>query len=112
MVLSGALLGADAALGGVDQDADTFGAGSISRVSIGGDVSGGVIAAGLDPVDDLINNGDDAIIGDSLVSAIAKLSIRGMAESDSYFAAAAIRGKVKIGGATIDPATDTRFMVL
>jgi hypothetical protein len=35
-----------------------------------------------------------------------------MAESDSYFAAAAIRGKVKIGGATIDPATDTRFMVL
>jgi hypothetical protein len=45
------------------------------------------------------------------VSAIASLTVRGAADGDSYFAAAEIKGKVKIGGATVSPATDARFFV-
>ena len=48
-ILAGADLGDDWRLGGADGNADTFVAGDIERLSIGGDVTDSVIGAGLVP---------------------------------------------------------------
>ena len=105
--LAGADLGADFAFGGGD---DTFAQGKIGAVKIKGDVTGSVIAAGLDPVNAIPHDAGDTIIG-GLVSKIAKLIVKGAADDASYFAAGAFTAPVKIGGVEITPAGDPRFLV-
>jgi hypothetical protein len=110
LILAGARLGADHALGGTGANADTFSAGSINSVKIGGAVNGGTIGAGLDPVDGVLRNGNDAILG-GVASRIAKLIVKGSASGDSYFAAGAFVKTPKIGGVAVNPASDPRFLV-
>jgi len=108
LILAGTNLGADHVLGGV---ADTFAAGSIGKVKVGGNVSGGtVIAAGLATTNATLKDGDDTILGD-VGSEIRGFSIAGTADADSYFAAGLFKGNSKIGGVVIDTAADTRFKV-
>jgi hypothetical protein len=108
-ILAGADLGADFALGGSGAAADTFRAGRIGAVTIKGSVTASVVAAGLNPLDGVLHNGD-AIIG-GLTSKIAALTIKGSASADSYFAAGKFVPPVKIGPLTITPANDRRFFV-
>jgi hypothetical protein len=61
-ILAGADLGADFAFGGTGAAADAFGAGRIGEVTIKGKVTASVLAAGLNPLDAILHNGD-AIIG-------------------------------------------------
>lgn len=108
VVLGGANLGSDMTLGGVDAALDTFASGRIGKVTIGGSVYGSIIAAGLSPVDDVLANGNDIIIGGG-ASAISSLAIAGTADAATYFAAGVFKGTVKIGGMVISPASDGRF---
>ena len=110
LYISGASLGNEVALGGVGGAADSFGPGAIGSISIGGNVSGTVIAAGLDPVDGEINNGDDVLVG-GFASFIKKFAIKGQADFNSYFGAGVFPKTVKIGKSKIDPLTDRRFML-
>jgi hypothetical protein len=108
VVLAGADLGADHALGGGD---DSFLAGSIGPVKISGNVSGmSVIGAGLSSADATFKDGDDTVLG-GVASVIKSFTIAGTADPDSYFAAGLFKATPKIAGAKIDPTNDGRFKV-
>jgi RHS repeat-associated protein len=112
LILAGADLGADHALGGSGADADTFAPGTIGAVSIGGNVVAGVIAAGLTTTNAVLKDGDDAILG-GITSSIASLVVKGAADSASYFATGIFKAKPKIGGVTIDlTIADPRFLIV
>jgi hypothetical protein len=105
-IFAGANFGPDGLLGGGD---DTFAAGSISSLHIGGNAtSTAFVAAGLDPVDDILLNGDDTLLPGGLIKSIV---INGTADSASKFLAASLPTKVKIGGTTVIPSADPRFML-
>ncbi len=108
-VLAGTNLGNDNQLGGTGADADTFSSGRIGTINILGQAINSIIAAGLEPVDGIIKNGNDVIVGGN-GSAILGLNIRGIADLDCYFAAGAF-GITKINGAILDPSNDSRFLV-
>ncbi len=115
VLLAGANLGADGILGGVGLNTDSFGAGFIASLRIGGNVSSGGIApslitAGLDPIDAIYKNGNDTILGGK-TSSIKSFSIAGTATADSYFAAGLFPKTVSINGVSIDPLVDSRFLV-
>src|SRR5581483_3835695 len=111
--LAGADLGADYALGGTSADADTFGAGTIGKIKIGGNVTtNSVIAAGVSTTQSSFDNANkaiDTIIG-GIASSIAKFTIAGTAASDSYFAAGKFVSPPTIGKVKIDPLNDPRFI--
>jgi hypothetical protein len=107
IILAGADLGDDGALGGGD---DTFGPGRVGKVSIGGGVTGSVLGAGFSSADAVFKNADDLVLGGS-ASKIAALTIKGQADAASYFAAGQFTKKPKIAGAVVDPVTDPRFLV-
>ncbi len=111
LVLAGANLGADYALGGVATEADTFGSGSIKTFSVGGDVENTTVGAGLDPVGLVFRNGNDEIV-DGAKSKISSFTIQGVAGEENYFRAGAWPKSVKIGGAAVNPLVDPRFLDL
>jgi len=112
VVLAGANLGADYQLDGTEANADTFGAGSIKTFSVGGDVENTMVGAGLDPVGLVFRNGNDEIV-DGAKSKISSFTIKGTAEeSNNYFRAGSWPKTVKIGGASVNPLVDTRFLDL
>ena len=74
-ILVGADLGSDGRVGGDGDDADTFGSGDIGTVRLGGWIQRSVIAAGLDPVNGAVMDGDDRFVdADSRIRAV---TIRG-----------------------------------
>jgi len=105
LILVGASLGTDGLLGGGD---DQFASGSIGKVNIGGAVAGSTIAAGLNPGDGILKNGNDTIV--DAASKIASLIIKGAADPASYFASGDF-GPVKIDGDTVNAGSDPRFLV-
>ncbi len=118
LLLAGANLGSDHAPGGSDSAADTFGPGTISRVSIGGVVEDSVIGAGLASMDGTLGNADDLLFMTAGLNAsrIKALSVGGMAipgaEELFVFAAAALPKNVKIGGTKVTPLSDARFFTV
>jgi len=110
VVLAGADLGSDHALGGTGGAADAFRAGSIGKVSIGKAVTESVIGAGFSSEDSIFKNDDDAII-EAAKSTIASLTIKGSVSDDSYFAAGKFQTKPKIGGAAVSPSNNPLFLV-
>lgn len=97
IILAGADLGADFALGGGD---DTFAAGSIGTVKVGGTVTGAsVIGAGLSSTNATLKDGDDTILGGT-ASLIKSFTIVGTADPDSYFAAGLFKA-IKVAGAKV-----------
>ncbi|MEO8351968.1 MAG: Calx-beta domain-containing protein, partial [Chthoniobacteraceae bacterium] len=107
IVLAGADLGTDHAFGGGD---DTFAAGTIGAVKIGGQVSGAgsIIGAGFSTTNTILKDDDDSIIG-GVASVIAKLNITGAAAPESYFAAGLFKSVPKIAGQAVSPTADLRF---
>jgi hypothetical protein len=105
-ILAGADLGDDRVLGGGN---DTFGPGSIGPVLVKGNMTGSVLAAGLDPMNGIFHDAGDTILGGT-ISKIASLSIKGQA-TGNYFAAGRFVPPVKIHGAVVNPATDPQFFV-
>ena len=110
LVLAGADLGSDHALGGADDAADVFAAGQIGKVRINGSVIAGIIGAGLASTDAVFKNADDSILGGT-ASAVASLIVKGQADAASYFAAGLFAKAPTIAGTVVDPATDPRFLV-
>ncbi|MEO8350299.1 MAG: carboxypeptidase regulatory-like domain-containing protein [Chthoniobacteraceae bacterium] len=108
-VLAGADLGDDFALGGIGANGDTFAPGTIKSLKINGTVTASVFAAGLDPVNGILHDADDTILGGA-DSAFGKINIKGAADPASYFAAGRFK-KAQIAGDKIDPSTDLRFLV-
>ena len=103
-ILAGANLGPDNALGGGD---DTFAAGSIDTITIRGAIQGSFIGAGVDPVNGILGDADDQIIGGA-ASQIRRLRARSL-DATSRIEAGAF-GQVFAPGA-VDPAADPRFKV-
>jgi hypothetical protein len=105
-ILAGANFGADGLLGGGD---DTFAAGSITSLRIGGSATAAaLVAAGLDPVDDVLMDGNDVLIPGGFIKSI---TVNGSADPASRFLAATLPVKVKIGKTTVIPSADPRFML-
>ena len=107
---AGANFGADGVLGGSGANADTFATGSILGLTVGGTASDVVIAAGLDPEDGILFNGNDTLTG--ATSTIKALSIKG-AVTNSYFLGNVLPKSVTLGGlkAVPAPASDPRFQI-
>ncbi len=108
-VFSGALLGSDGRFGGAGAATDTaFGAGEIKKFRVGGSITASLIAAGLDPVDNVLLNENGIIVGGS-ASRIGSINVRGTVDQGTVFAAGAYPKKARIGGQSILPASDLRF---
>ncbi len=107
---AGANFGADGMLGGSGADADTFGPGSIAGLTVGGTASDVIVAAGLDPGDGILFNGDDTLTG--ATSAIKALSIKG-AVTNSFFVGNILPKSVTLAGQKVAPApaSDPRFQI-
>ena len=110
VLLAGANLGSDHALGGIGTAADTFAAARITRVSIAGAVTSGIIGAGFRSDDGVFKDGDDTIVGGTK-SGITSFFV-GSADAQSYFAGGTFPATVKIGTASVKPKLDARFLVI
>ena len=106
-VLSGALPGPDNVFAGAGDTDDVFNAGSINSLVVRGAITTSVIGAGVNPVDGVFGNGNDAIIG-GVASRISTLRAA-TADSGSMFEAGAF-GNVSLPQ-KLDPATDPRFLI-
>lgn len=108
VVLAGANLGADHRLGGIGENTDGFGRGSIGEFTVGGKAQNAIVGAGLDPVGMVFRNGNDAIVG-GVNSRIGIFSITGAAGPENYFRAGWWPTSVKVGGVAVNPRKDARF---
>jgi hypothetical protein len=108
-ILSGADLGTDLALGGAGDEADLFFSGVISKLYVKGAVTASTFGAGLDPANGILNDGDDFVTGKKR-STFSSLTIKGIADSDTTFAGGKF-GRPRIGGTSIDPNGDPRFIL-
>jgi hypothetical protein len=106
-ILAGANFGADGLPGGGD---DTFAAGSITSLRIGGNAtSTAIVAAGLDPVDDnIVIDPSDTLFTTGFIKSI---TINGTADPAARFVAATLPAKVRIGKTIVIPSTDPRFQL-
>jgi hypothetical protein len=109
-VLSGASFGVGGKAGGTGSAADTFSQGKIGKIAVAGTTVGATFAAGVDPVDAKLLNGDDHLVGGSS-SAIGSVAIKGGADASTRFVAGSFAKKVKLPQTT-DPLNDPRFMLL
>ncbi|MCC6533328.1 MAG: phosphatase PAP2 family protein [Burkholderiales bacterium] len=60
-IMIGANLGADGVLGGIGEDADVFTSGNLPRLRIAGSMIDSRIWVGIDPVDGILDNGNDRL---------------------------------------------------
>ncbi|HEV7405628.1 MAG TPA: Ig-like domain-containing protein, partial [Chthoniobacteraceae bacterium] len=108
LILAGANLGSDHAPGGLGTASDSFNPGNIASFTAGS-VSQSTVGAGLSSSDSIIGNEDDELLGFG-ASTVKAFSVKGQASADSLFAALSFPKTVKIGGVTISPAADSRFL--
>ncbi len=109
VILAGADLGTDVALGGAGDDADLFFSGTLAKLTVKGGVTNSTFGAGLDPANGILGDGDDFVTG-KLKSTFGGISIKGIADVNTTFAAGKF-SKPRIGGTSIDPAGDPRFLI-
>lgn len=105
VVLAGANLGADGALGGGD---DTYGAATITKFNVSGAVAASAIGAGFDPVDGVFLNGGTIVGG--AASVIRTISVKRVVDGASRFFAGAF-GMIKVPQKVV-AGSDERFQVL
>ncbi|MFO1358315.1 Ig-like domain-containing protein [Plasticicumulans sp.] len=103
-LLVGTDLGSDGLPGGSGAAADRYGAGTLGRVRVGGDVHDSLIAVGLDPVDGQYSNGDDTVLGGS-ANRLQELIIGGRLTGSSAIVAPALPASVRVDGQTLAPAS-------
>src|SRR5579872_1798076 len=108
LLLIGADLGADGKLAGTGANADHFTAGDAGFVFIGGSVSSSRIRIGVDPVDGVLDDGSNTIIGGTS-SDIDQLTIGKSLDSVSTFVAGAFPKTISVGGKVINPLGNSDF---
>ena len=102
-ILGGANLGADGRHGGSGADADSFGPGEIGRVRLGGWIQRSVVAAGLNPVNGTLIDGDDVLVDGS--SRIGAVTIGGgIVTGDVRIVAPELPNNVRVGRVRLRPA--------
>ncbi|MBX3385630.1 MAG: hypothetical protein KF768_03580 [Phycisphaeraceae bacterium] len=109
-ILAGANLGADGRLGGADANADAFTFGQILGLHVASKVVNSLIAAGLDPVDGVLNNGNDKIKGGN-GSKFGPIVIGGPTSANARFFAGKFVNGVMINNRSIIPQNDRRFVL-
>lgn len=109
-ILAGANLGEDAKLGGTGDDADRFAFGRIDSLTVARKVKGVIVGAGLDPVNGVLNDGDDRI-KQPAKSRIGNVTIGSTMAPAARIVAGRFTGTVSVNGNTINPANDARFRV-
>ncbi len=109
VIVAGADLGSDAAVGGTGPAADRFGTGQIDVIRVMGSMTNSLIAAGLDPVDNRFLNGDDRFI--DAFSRLGNILIRGQATGSS-FAAPKLPARASINGGLVSTSSDSRFVTV
>lgn len=109
LILAGADLGTDMALGGTGDDADLFFSGDFSKLYVKGSVTTSTFGAGLDPFNGVIGDGNDFVIGKKN-SSFGSIKVTGLADALSRFAAGKF-SSAKIGGTSLDPNGDPRFIL-
>jgi parallel beta-helix repeat protein len=107
-VFSGATLGSDGRFGGTAGAADTFGAGSIGKLAVSGAITGSLVAAGLNPVDSGLVDGNGVVVGGA-ASRIKSVSSKGPTDPTTVFVAGLFPKKAKLGGVSVLTAADPRF---
>jgi hypothetical protein len=106
---SGVRFGVDGRFGGGNDVSDTpFMQGAIGKISVGGAVTGSLFAAGFDPIDDQLFNGNGVIVGGP-ASVIKSVKIKGAADTATVFAAGKFPRKASIARVKVDPLADPRF---
>ena len=110
LILAGADLGTDMELGGSGDEADLFFSGDFSKLSVKGGITTSTFGAGLDPFNGVIGDGDDFVVGKTN-SSFGSINVRGLADGQTRFAAGKFSGKPKIGGTSLDPNGDPRFIL-
>ena len=109
-VLAGAFLGDDAAIGGTANNADTFLNGVIGSLSVARNVTNSTVAAGLDPVDGVLRNGNDRIVMGTQ-SQLNRVTVAGFVGAGARLIAN-VYGPIVIGGSAINWRADQRFSLL
>ena len=96
---------------------DTFGQGFIGALRVAGAIKGSTVAAGLNPIDEIIGDEDDIVVGGvgapgGPFSIIRSITAKGGADDASQFIAGGFK-TVKLPK-RVDPATDpqARFRVM
>ncbi len=109
-VLSGASYGVNGKPGGSGTATDSYAQGRIGKISVAGSLVGATFAAGLDPVNAKLLDGNDQLVGGS-ASSIGAVAVKGGADASTRFVAGAFAKKVKLPQ-PVDPLTDARFLRL
>jgi len=109
-ILAGAYLGSDARLGGTGEAADTFSFGNINMLTVAGKVKNTIVGAGLDPVNGVLNDGDDRI-RNPFKSKMGDVTIGSTMAPAARIVSGRFIGDVFVNGVQRDPATDARFRI-
>lgn len=109
-VFSGANYGVNGKAGGTGTAADTFAAGRIGKVTVAGNTVGATFAAGVDPVNSRLLDGNDILVGGSS-SSIGTIAVKKGADASTRFVAGAFAKKAKLPK-PVDTSNDPRFMQL
>jgi parallel beta-helix repeat protein len=107
-VFAGANLGADGLFGGTTSNADAFGGGSLTKFSVTGSITQSLFAAGLNPTDDELLNGNGVIVGGAS-SLMKSIKVKGAVDNNTTFAAGQFPKKASLTGQKVDPLADPRF---
>ena len=110
-LLVGANLGDDAALGGAGANADTFQAGTLARVRIGGDMVDTNLIVSVDPVNGVFFDGNDRQLG-TAVQRLQELTVNGKLLGSTSVVAPMFPTTVSVGGVSVNPATLPQLGVL
>ena len=109
LILAGANLGADGALGGTGADADTFAAGRLGTVIIRGNMVNSIIGAGITPVDGKFKDSTDSTVGGAL-SPLTAFTVKGQIDNQSIVGAGRLPQFVSVNLARIKPRDDSHFI--
>lgn len=104
----GATLGADGRPGGLGTNADSFGAGYLGQLRVGGSLLAARVHVGVDPVNGVYDDGDDLIIGGP-ASRIQTIIIGGRVDGASRIVAGALPATLHVGGRDTAAAKTRRF---
>ena len=109
VILAGADLGTDLALGGAGEEADLFFTGKFSKLFVKGAITNSTFGAGLDPANSILSDGDDFVTGKT-ASTMGSIKVNGIADPATRFAAGKF-SSISVSGTKIDPNGDPRFLL-
>ena len=91
-------------LGGSGDTADHFGAGTLARLRVSGDIDDSLIVIGVDPHNGRYRDGDDRQLGTS-TNRVQELLVGGRLTGDTQISAPAFPASVRINGVARSPAS-------